>query len=207
MKIRTGKATPTLKWHSQALSKRLGGNGLRMSVAAFPPGRQSPIRPCCLPGTPTQLNTIQPNNLLPFPFSAPSWHPLHSFSQQPSHESRSVYRTDDGYVHLSVSVLKAAGIWDESWDATDGTLFLQHITRLDARTKSDQEQICVLEAHRDALAKDRALQRYTNISKDLDEMRQQIKQLQDDAKLLYSCEPLMLQQPARQKRCAHRASH
>jgi methyl-accepting chemotaxis protein len=93
-----------------------------------------------------------------------------------------VYRTDDGYVHMSVSVLKAAGIWDESWDATDGTLFLQHITRLDARHKSDQEQVRVLELHRDALAKDRALQKYTNVSAELKELRQQIKQLQDDAK-------------------------
>jgi septation ring formation regulator EzrA len=92
-----------------------------------------------------------------------------------------VYRSDDGYVHMSVLVLKAAGIWDESWDVTDGTPFLHHVTRLDARHTAALDQVRVLEAQRDALARDRALHKYTSVSAELVEMRQQIQQLQDDA--------------------------
>jgi hypothetical protein len=125
----------------------------------------------------TQLNAYRQPNMLPFAFSGPTWHSSHPFLKPPAQETRSVYRTDDGYVHISVSVLKAAQLWDESWDASDGSLFLQHVTRLDARHRATQEQLRVLEGHRDALAKDRALHRYTNVSSEITELQQQIAEL------------------------------
>jgi hypothetical protein len=129
----------------------------------------------------TQLNPFLPSNMMPIAPPNSAWYQFPAFSQpQPSApETRSVYRTDDGYVHLSVSVLKASMLWDESWDASNGELFLQHLTRLDSRHKALQEQVRVLEVHRDELMQDRALRKYTNVSTVLEEMQLQITQLHE----------------------------
>jgi hypothetical protein len=133
------------------------------------------------PWAPTADLRLQPSLAHQVSWTRHSWHPLRVAGHPGLPETRSVYRTDDGYVHLSVSVLKAAGVWDESWDATDGTPFLHHVSRLDARYQSAQEQVRVLEGHRDALAKDRALHKYTNVTAEIEELRAQVRQLQDSA--------------------------
>jgi hypothetical protein len=116
----------------QGAQSTTGGELPTVSEPCLSPRRSQPSTPV-LPAQ--SHHQLDPNNSSLFQFltSSSAWHPLHPYSQLQPLETRSVYRTDDGYVHLSVPVLKAAGLWDESWDASDGAPFLQHVMRLDAR--------------------------------------------------------------------------
>ena len=125
----------------------------------------------------------QPLSVL-FPRSPQPWLPMPPLGLTFHREQRAVYRSDDGYVHVSLAVLKANGLWDESWDASDGTPFINHISCLGARHAVDQEQIHVLTEHRDLLYKDRAMQKYKNVSAEIGELRQQVQDLCEALKIV-----------------------
>jgi hypothetical protein len=138
---------------------------LRTSLAQLP---VSATKPTDFPSIGHQFMFALPTHpRLPAP-------PAMSFPHQ---ETRSVCCTDDGHVHLSASVLKAAGIWDESWNSSDGTSFLRHILRLDARHARGQECMRTPETHKTTHLEDTGLHPYTNAIAEMPALREQVQQL------------------------------